>query len=167
MVLNSVQRESTMIQPRKFGGILILVCIAVWISPISILYYLISTLPSTFSTQTWNILTDQSSQVYSPYWAPIFVGEFLYNIIFLLLSVYVMIIMSRKKRNFPKIFAIITIISTAFIFADSYFIALASHSNALMDNERSKEFSISLISCLIWIPYLFLSKRSKQTFINY
>lgn len=75
----------------------------------------------------------------------------------------------KKRRNFPKlltIYYVFNISITIIILISIEKIGLAK----LMESKDLQDMSTSLfsvvISALIWIPYLFISKRSKCTFIN-
>ena len=152
--------------PKAIGGWLILVALGVILGPFRIGHLLVTTFPPIFSDGTWEAITTETSEVYSALWAPFILGEIAFNLILLVASIYMAILFFSKKSNFPKWFAALSIVSAIFILLDAYVASIVMPGIPMFDSETSKEFGRSLVSCLIWTPYLFLSQRSKETFIR-
>jgi len=152
--------------PRDIGGWLIFVALGVIFTPLRILYFLATTYPPMFSSGAWHSLTTETSEAYSPYWAPYLFGEIAVNLVVVGAALYSASLFFSKKSSFPKWYAGIAIFSVIFIFLDSYVATLIIPDMSLFDADTGKEFGRSLVSALIWTPYLFLSQRSKETFIR-
>lgn len=152
--------------PRDIGGWLILVALGVIFAPLRILYFSSTTYPPMFSDGTWEALTTETSEAYSPIWGPFLLGEMVVNLAVVGASVYLAFLFFTKKSNFPKWYAGIAVFSVIFILVDAYMVTLVVPNMPMFDPETAKEFGKSLVSCLVWTPYLFLSQRSKETFIR-
>jgi hypothetical protein len=113
------------IEPKKFGGWLILIGIGIVISPLRIIQLLTFTHVPIFTDGTWEVLTTVGSEAYSPLWGPILSIEITINILLLASSIYLIYLFFKKKKIFW-----------------------------------------SLIACIIWVPYMFISERAKETFIK-
>ena len=150
----------------KIRGWLILVAIGVIITPLRMAYVLWTIYITLFTDGTWAALTTEGGAVYSPFWAPILIAEMVANAAIGAAFLYMIFLFFSKKASFPKWYAAAAIFSAAFIVLDSYAVTWIFPGTPVFDLETGKEFGRSLVSCLIWVPYLFLSKRSKATFIN-
>lgn len=148
------------------GGWLILVAIGIVITPIRIIILVMTIYPEIFSTGTWEALTTQGSEVYSPLWAPILIGEILINSGLLLVWLYMAYLFFSKKKTFPKLYIGIAVFSLIFILADAFAVKLVLPSEPVFDPDSVKELMRSLIMVVIWVPYMLVSKRVKATFVN-
>lgn len=153
-------------EPLAIGGWMMLVALGVVLTPLRISYFLITVYPPIFTDGTWEALTSPSSPSYSPIWGPFLIGEVLVNLTFVLMSLFAAYLMFSKRATFPKWYAAIAFGSALFIVVDAYIATLVMPSVSMFDPETIREFARSLVSCLIWTPYLFLSKRAKATFIR-
>lgn len=157
-----IQEKNENIVPRKIGGWLILFALGVFVSPIRILYYLATKFPPVFSENTWQSLTDPASESYSSLWAPLLIGECAFNIVLLFVSIFMVVLLIRKKSIFPKIYAGVAIAFAIFIIIDAYIATLIMPNISIFESDTTW----GLVSYLIWTPYLFISQRSKETFIK-
>ena len=82
------------------------------------------------------------------------------GLVFLLFNAYVIYLFSSKKRVFPKWYIAFLIISTVInIFALIY---TDAHDPGMQS--LSKDTGRSILTTLIWVPYILKSKRVKATF---
>ena len=146
------------------GGWLILVAIGIVVTPFRIIILMMTTYPEIFSTDVWEVLTTQGSDVYSPLWAPIIIGEILFNIGLLFAWFYLAYLFFTKRCTFPKWYIGIAIFSLIFIAADTFAIKLVFPDEPLLDPDTIKELMRSVITVVIWVPYMLVSKRVKATF---
>ena len=152
-------------EPRKIGGWLILVAIGVVFSPLRICFSLVTIFPPIFSDGTWEALTTVGSEFYSPLWAPLLIGEIVFNLSIFLASIYVAYLFFSKKKEFPISYAGLAIISIAFILVDAFLVTMILPEIPIFDSETISALIPSLGALVIWTPYLFLSQRSKKTFV--
>lgn len=150
----------------KIGGWLIIVAIGVILSPLRLIHLVGTTYPSIFSDGTWEALTTVGSEAYSPIWGPFLIGEITVNLIMILLGLYLAYLFFTKKTALPKWYFGLALFSTIFILLDSYMVTLVIPDTEVFDSETLKEFGRSLVSLLVWSPYLLFSQRAKDTFVN-
>jgi hypothetical protein len=163
---NVVEPSIQSSEPRKFGGWLILVAVGVIISPLKIIHLITTTHIPILTDGTWGILTSESSEAYSPLWGPIISLEIIINILLLISSFYLIYLLIKKKKFFRNTYAFLAIFTAVFIVADAWAVTLVIPEMDVFDAETIKEFSRSLIACVIWVPYIFISERAKETFIK-
>ncbi|EHH0795968.1 DUF2569 domain-containing protein, partial [Vibrio vulnificus] len=75
-------------EPLKIGGWLILIAIGVIIAPVRLFYFVGVSYPSIFIDGTWEALTSYGSEIYSPLWGLIIIGEIVGNLLFAFLGIY-------------------------------------------------------------------------------
>jgi transglutaminase-like putative cysteine protease len=153
-------------KPRKLGGWLILVTIGISITPLLLIYDLISA-PEYYNSYMWQgIFTlDGSSQ--NLMFGLLMGFEQIYNIVFLVFSVFVFMLLYNKRSTFPFFGVIFYVVSAIFIIIDSM---LALNINPEVFTAADKlelynEVTRSIIAAIIWVPYILRSKRVKQTFV--
>jgi hypothetical protein len=163
---NEVNIPVQNIEPKKFGGWLILIGIGIVISPLRIIQLLTFTHVPIFTDGTWEVLTTVGSEAYSPLWGPILSIEITINILLFASSIYLIYLFFKKKKFFRNVYAYLAIFTAIFILADSWAVTLVIPEMKIFDAETIKEFGRSLIACIIWVPYMFISERAKETFIK-
>jgi hypothetical protein len=92
------RKEKTL---KGIGGWLILVAVGIVVAPIRLFLLLMGIYTEIFTTGLWESLTSQGSGTYSPFWAPLMIGEILINSGMLLACLY-RIPVFLKKEPFPK-----------------------------------------------------------------
>lgn len=147
-------------------GWLILVGIGVVIGPFSLMYRFGPTFYSIFTDGTFQILTNVDSEAYHPLWGPLLIGEALYNLLMVLASAYLIYLFFSKHYLFPKVYIAIVGISLVFIPLDAWLSSFVITDEAMFDPATTKEFFRTLISGIIWVPYMLVSKRVKATFVE-
>ena len=152
-------------EPLPIGGLLFLVAIGVVFAPLRVLHLIVTTYPTIFSDGTWEALTSQNSEFYSPFWGPVLIGELTVNVVFLVVGVYMAYLFFTKKAVFPKWYFGLALFSSAFIILDAYLVSLIMPEIEMFDSDTQKEFFRSLFSLLVWSPYLLFSQRAKDTFV--
>lgn len=150
---------------RRIGGWLLLVAIGLVIGPMRILDYLFTDYLPLFSNGTWDTLTSVDSEYYIPGIAVLMISELLINVLVIIVSIYLIVLFFKKKSVFPKWYAGLAVFSLVFILLDAYSFSLLVPEIEMFDADTVKEISRSLISCLIWAPYLLISSRAKETFV--
>ncbi|EIE1275254.1 DUF2569 domain-containing protein [Vibrio parahaemolyticus] len=153
-------------EPLKIGGWLILIAIGVVIAPVRLLYFVGVTYPSIFTDGTWEVLTTYGSEIYSPLWGPIIIGEIVGNLLFAFLGIYLAYLFFTKRSVFPKWYLGLAITSTAFILIDAYLVSIVLPEMEVFDSETTREVARSLFTLCVWSPYLLFAQRSKSTFIK-
>ncbi len=151
---------------RTIGGWLILLGIGIWLSPIIMISQLITVYADLFKDGVWDALTTKGSQYYIEYYGTTLIIEILINLLFVSLSFYLIYLFSTKKLKFKKYYTILAVLTPIFIFVDALVVKELLYTEELFDKETAKYFIKSLIGLCIWVPYIWISTRSKKTFIN-
>jgi hypothetical protein len=148
------------------GGWLILVQIGLFITLLNLNIQIFQhSLPS-FAPDIWNVLTSKVSEVYHPLWAPIIVFEAIYNVLFILFTLFVIVSFYQRKSIVPRL--MIIFYGTSFIvgIVDTLLVFQIPLAREADDGSYISDTIRSIITCLIWIPYFLKSERVKNTFIR-
>lgn len=151
-------------RPRELGGWLVLIGLGLLISPFTILYVILSN--EYFNLENWENITNASSPSYNLSLSSLIVGELLYNIVLLAFSILLIAAFLNRRSNFPLLLSIRYGGSILFLGLETYLM----HEMGLLDKEFSndmmKEITKLIIGGAIWVPYVFLSERAKETFVR-
>ena len=153
------------VQPRKFGGWLLSPSIGVILGPLLVIVTLFTAFLPIFTGGTWEALTNVSSEFYLPYFGSLMVAELVFDLALLVVSVYLAYLFFNKRSSFPKWYAGITVFSLVFLLVDAFAISVVV-CVPVIDVETIKALIPPLLGLFIWVPYLYKSKRSKETFIR-
>lgn len=151
---------------KGLGGWLILVGFGVLITPIRLLVTLIPTYKPIFENGTWEALTTVGSEAYTPYFGSLLVGEVAFNTIMVAASMYLIYLFFSKHYLFPKLYIGIVAASLIFIPLDAWLVTKVFPGEAMFDPDTTKEFMRTFITCVIWVPYMLVSKRVQATFVE-
>lgn len=151
---------------KGLGGWLILVGVGIIISPLRLAYGFGPMYYSIFTDGTYEALTSTGSGAYHPLWAPLLIGEAVYNSLMVVASVYLIYLFFAKHYLFPRVYIGIVAISLVFIPLDAWLGSFVITDEPMFDANTTKEFARTLISALIWVPYMLVSRRVKATFIE-
>jgi hypothetical protein len=152
--------------PAGLSGWLVLVGLGLFVTPFRLAIFLLQTFPPIFRDGTWGTLTTPGSAPYHPLWAPLLLVEMAINFIFIVMSIYLLFLFFRKSARFPKLYVMFLLSNLAFLLADAFAVTIVLPDQPFMDPNTAGEFVRSVVSVSIWVPYLFLSKRVKNTFVR-
>lgn len=152
--------------PAGLSGWLVLVGLGLFVTPIRLAIFLLQTFPPIFRDGTWGTLTTPGSAPYHPLWAPLLLAEMIINFCFIVMSIYLLFLFFRKSARFPKLYVVFLLSNLAFLLADAFAVTIVLPNQPVMDPNTAREFGRSIVSASIWVPYLFLSKRVKNTFVR-
>jgi magnesium-transporting ATPase (P-type) len=151
---------------RGLGGWLILVGIGVVFAPLRLALFILATYVPMFSDGTWEALTSPGSADYHALWGPLIVGEIIFNTIMILAGVYLIYLFFSKHHLFPRLYIAVVLITLLVIPIDAWLVTLIIPGKPAFDPATLKEFIRTLVGAMIWVPYMFISKRVKQTFVE-
>jgi hypothetical protein len=152
--------------PVGLSGWLVLVGLGLVITPFRLAIFLLQTFPPIFRDGTWGTLTTPGSGPYHPLWAPLLIAEMAINLIFIATSLYLLFLFFQKSARFPRLYTLFLLSNLAFLLADAFAVTIVLPTQPFMDASTAREFGRSVFSACIWVPYLFLSKRVKNTFVR-
>src|SRR5208337_3416079 len=151
---------------KGLGGWLILVGIGVLVAPFKTGTVLINTFLPIFSHGMWAILTDPTSNAYHPLWGPYILSEVITNIGLLAASSYMILLFFKKSKSFSKWFMTISILSLLIIIVDTFAVKLILPGKPVVNLAFIENTTTAFVTCLIWVPYMLVSKRVKSTFVQ-
>ena len=101
------------------------------------------------------------------------VVEFIGNaIVLLVMPIVLLVLLFRKSASFPRWFIVWAAVGLAFIILDIaaaqifFGDALAAAGQALLDADTMRELVRSIVLAAVWIPYMRVSRRVANTFVN-
>lgn len=150
--------------PSGLGGWLVIVAIGVVITPFHLAYGILQAYPGIFRDGTWTALTDPVSPSYHPLWAPVLLTEITINVIFFAVSVLLLILFFRRSWRFPKLYIVFLASHLAFAIADSFSMSIVLPQQPADVLEMARDNFKSFVATMIWIPYMMVSRRVKNTF---
>lgn len=101
------------------------------------------------------------------------VVEFIGNaIVLLVMPIVLLVLLFRKSASFPRwfivwaavglVFVILDLITAQVLFGE----ILAAANLPLLDTDTMREIARSIITAVVWIPYMRVSRRVANTFVN-
>lgn len=136
------------------------------VSPIRILVTSLQAFLPIFNEGIWSKLTTVGSESYNPFLSNLLLGEIVYNVIMIIITIFLIILFFSRHHLFPKLYILIVLISFFFIPFDSWLVSRAIPNTPVFSSEVISEFLSNIIGGIIWIPYMIYSKRVKVTFIE-
>ncbi|MGV3502608.1 MAG: DUF3857 domain-containing protein [Adhaeribacter sp.] len=145
----------------RIGGWLGLLAFGLSFSPLLVLINLWDA--NYFNLHLFKELVKPESSAYNPALAITLVGELAGNIALLAFSLLVIYLLYARRTSFPRLATIFLLANLAFIIMDSIAVELV-HGKPVtwFYPDVIKRF----IYCAIWVPYLSISIRVKETFVN-
>lgn len=151
---------------KPIGGWLLLVGFGVFLRPVYLIFSLLPMYKEMFLSGQWEMIRTVGRMTYGPYFIPFIYAELLINIILILFSFYLIYLFVTKDYRFPKYFIILALGSLAFILIDAW-IGGVILGEEPFDPETKREAIRATIYAAIWVPYMLISKRVKETFVNH
>ena len=138
------------------GGWLILVGIGVVVGPIRIMYDLATNL-DLINGSGWKVWWLAGN---IPYFAFAFFTH-VYNLASVLFGLLVAVLFFQRRSSFPRLFSIYLACNAITLSADT--IVASAVDNSSMD---LKDMIRAIVGAAIWIPYVNISERAKETFVT-
>ena len=111
-------------------------------------------------------INDPTSNAYHPLWSPYILSEVITNIGLFVASSYMILLFFKKSKGFPKWFMTISVLSLLIIIVDSFAVKLILPGKPVVNLAFIENTTTAFVTCLIWIPYMLVSKRVKSTFVQ-
>ncbi|WP_439183778.1 DUF3857 domain-containing protein [Carboxylicivirga taeanensis] len=149
-------------ESRPIGGWIVLIAFGVTLTPFILSYSIYSI--GYFHLNNWEHIFNASSDEYSLELGTFIIIEMVFNILFLIFSCLNVILFYQRRSIFPRVFIAYITLNFIFIVIDN--IIATSFDIASFDNETNLDLVRRVIYMCIWIPYLLISERSKDTFVR-
>ena len=153
-------------EPAGLGGWLVLVAIGITVSFFRLTTFLWTTYVPIFRDGAWEVLTTPGTEVYHPLWAPMLIMEIVVNLGFVVAQLWLLALFFGRARFFPKLYIGVALVNLGFIVLDAWLGTFLITNEPMFDDDTAKELIRSIISVSIWVPYMLLSVRVKNTFID-
>jgi hypothetical protein len=158
---------------KGIGGWLILVIISLILTSLISMVYISSDIMYFFEPDNWYAITTYGSEAYHPLFGPLIIYELIINFTLILFPIFLLFLMFKKSRLFPK-FMIIYLIGGVILHFIDFSLCYVVFSTVPVLAETFDETMYSLIqgsvqvivSAAIWVPYFIYSKRVKVTFLS-
>ncbi|MGE6575358.1 DUF2569 domain-containing protein [Paenibacillus xylanexedens] len=164
-----IQEQKTDYRPlgvSGLGGWLILIQIGLFLTIILLAVQLMqNTLPA-LTSEMWDIFVSKNSEYYHVLWGPLIIFEAIYNVVFLLFTIYIVVTFYRKKAILPRLMIIYYSVSLVLYTVDYILVLQIPMMRELEDGGGIQEIVKSVITCAIWIPYFIKSERVYNTFVR-
>ena len=149
-------------EDKPIGGWLILPTIGISLTPIVLILQLVQ--GGFFSKATWmSIMSLESNNVLI---AAVFASEIVYNFLLLVFSVFLIILIYKRRTSAPKLVVFFYVANFAFPIIDH--LAIVSLGPELLSPEDTSstigQSARQFIGAAIWIPYFLIAERVKSTF---
>jgi hypothetical protein len=138
--------------PKGLGGWLILPLIGTCLSPWFVAW---SAIQSIGLLSTPGIADDLRAFI---------LAEIVANALLALLWLAALVLMFMRKRAYPRLFIAATVATFLLVAGDLLIAAVVF--NLPPDASDIKSLARSLVGCAIWVPYMLVSKRVANTFVN-
>ncbi|MGY0216512.1 DUF2569 domain-containing protein [Endozoicomonadaceae bacterium StTr2] len=157
-------QDSAKPEPKGLGGWLILVGIGVILGPLRMLGTAWEGFSPLYIEGAWSYLTIPGSAGYNSFIGQLLLGEIIANSLIILASLYLAYLYLGRKALFPKVYITILIASILIIVVDAIISTLVLPEQYHFEEVSQGELIRSVVSAVIWIPYMIHSRRVKNTF---
>jgi Protein of unknown function (DUF2569) len=155
-----------LVVPRGLGGWLVLVAIGIVVTPFRLVWDIYSNFAPILQDGSLSTVLDPSSPSYVNFLGPLLFIEAAVNIVTILWSIYAGYLFFSTKRRFPRNYQFFLVSNLIIQFLDPVMAGFVLPEIESFDTATVKSIAQSFIGCAIWIPYLAISKRVKNTFIK-
>ena len=119
-----------------------------------------------YNLTVWENVIKDTSPGYNPKLAFLIVAEVFYYVFSFVYSILLIILFFKRRTSFPLLMSMSYAYTFLFISLETLLLYEMGHLNSDDTNNTIKQLTKLIISGAIWIPYLYISERSKETFLN-
>lgn len=153
--------------PAGLGGWLVLVAIGRILGPLILLNAIYQIFSVYFKSGMLTQLSDSDSSMYSALWKPMAFFELIGNVVLLGLSVLLIVLFFMKKKQFPMAYIGMMVLNVLIMLVDLIFIYQIQKALGLdLNITATSQLIAAIVTSGVWIPYMLVSKRVKNTFIR-
>ncbi len=164
---NNLPNQYALNGPSGLGGWLVLVAIGRILGPLVLLNAIYQIFSVYFKSGMLTQLSDPDSNMYSALWKPMAFFELIGNVVLLGLSVLLIVLFFMKKKQFPIVYIGMMVLNVLIMLIDLIFIYQIQKALALdLNITATSQLIAAIVTSGVWIPYMLVSKRVKNTFIR-
>ncbi len=157
--------SNTATTAKPIGGWLILVGIGLLLKPFYLFFSLYPLYREMFAAEQWEILRTAGRMAYGPFFIPFIYAELILNILVISATLYLICLFFRRDHRFPNYFIAFMLFNLLFVLLDAWIGGILTE-ETIFDAVTLEKIKHIVIPSLIWIPYIRLSQRVKETFIK-
>lgn len=150
--------------PSGLGGWLILVGIITVLTPLVVMAGIAQTYPPLFNDGVWQALTTPGSERYRAGWGALVIFEIVVNVAIVAVAIFATVLYFTRSPKFPRVFIGLLVAGLVFLVVDLIAVQFVVP-EAPVDSQTIAGIVRSVIGCSIWIPYMRMSVRVKNTFV--
>lgn len=162
----SVDSEGWLQGPEGLAGWLIVVGLGLIVAPMLLGARMLEAFVPLFTEGTWQALTTRGSPDYSALWAPLLIFKLIVTVGLISAQCFLLFLFLQKSRTFPKTYIVVAIIVPCFIVLEAWFSTFVSPDKPMFAPDTAREFSGTLFWAAIWVPYMMISERVRNTFVE-
>ncbi|PKA13304.1 hypothetical protein CH372_04275 [Leptospira meyeri] len=151
---------------KSLKGWLFLVGLGLIVYPVRLAFVMGPLFYNILTDGSYEYLTTPGTESYHPLWKPLLIFEGTFNGLMILFSFLLTYLFFKKHYQFPKAYIVFTFLPVILLPLDAWLGSLVLKDEPMFDLDTSKEIVRSIVGAVIWIPYMFLSKRVKATFVE-
>jgi transglutaminase-like putative cysteine protease len=148
------------------AGWLYVVAIGVTLTPIRLASLVFWTSRHSYSQTVWEALTTPGSSAYQSGLGSLIIVETAGNLLLLVFTVWLAILFYRRHRLFPAIYIATLTFNLLLIAGDTAAGSIIVQHPTGAGLETYNELLRVIVQAAIWIPYMLVSRRVRQTFTN-
>lgn len=152
------------VSPCGLRGWLILIGAGLFLSTIGHVVVLYQHYLPIFQDGTWEKFTSPSSDMYKPLWGPLLIGETAGVFVFMVCGIILILMFFTHSRRFPTFYIVVAVANLLFLFVSAWIMSLLTEGTSEPDHNTIRGLVQSFIHVVIWVPYIHLSKRVRNTF---
>ncbi len=155
----------------SIGGWLILVALGIFITPVVLTYSIYKQNVEEFTINYYFYFFNESSDYFHPLKGYYVIASNVYNIFLIVASILLIIVFVQRKNSFRYYYSGYRLFNIIFLSIDLlmiYLLAdgpLGKEEKIMFKSETADLVKIAVQTC-IWVPYLWISERSKHTFVG-
>lgn len=149
-------------ESRPLGGWLILPLLGLIITPFRLLLNLSEL--NYFDGTMWEAITNSTYTTYNPGLAFVVGSELFLNIMIFIYTIFLIIIFIKRRSSVIYLFPLYYAFNLVVLIADALF--TESYLETNHDISSWTDILKMMVGAAIWIPYILLSERAKETFVE-
>lgn len=152
--------------PEGLGGWLILVAIGLFSRPFMLLAVIVDSHGAYFNHAVWQELTTPGGTAYQPHYAVIGAVELACNLGLMVFAITLIALFFRRSYLFPRaiqaFFFLQVLVAVFGVWAMNTLTTVSADDRA----EAIKTLAQTCLAAVIWVPYFYISRRVRRTFIR-
>ena len=149
--------------PEGLGGWLIVIGIKL-VATILIGCRMLMSMVPVITGDTWDAITTPGTDAYHPLFGPLIIFELVGNLVLVGGSLALLVMFFRKAPGFPRWMIALMVFGPALTAVDLYWANQIPAADVSLDDGDVTGVARSIASACIWVPYLLVSKRVRNTF---